>query len=254
MLAELDAFFEEVAFAGGSFKDLFLSNIGYVTNQTAAIYGLDPAAYGSELTRVELDPTTRPGFLTRLGFLSSFSNYEGTSPILRGAFITVNMLGVDPGPPNPEALQVAVPPGNYTTRRQYTEALTERPGCQHCHTPFINPPGFVLETYDAIGRIQTVDPMGGPIDPSATVTFGEGNVKPISSALELMTEIGKGPLARRIYAEKWVSFAYGRLPNSNDACVVEQLDGKLTDDGYTVLDLLADLTQADAFRLRTREN
>lgn len=254
MLAELDAFFEEVAFAGGSFKDLFLSNVGYVTSQTAAIYGLDPAAYGSQLTRVELDPTTRPGFLTRLGFLSSFSNFEGTSPILRGAFITVNMLGVDPGPPNPEALQVAVPPGNYTTRRQYTEALTERVGCQHCHTPFINPPGFVLETYDAIGGIQTVDPMGGPIDATATVTFGEGNVKPISSALELMTEIGKGPLARRIYAEKWVSFAYGRLPNSNDACVVEQLDGKLTEDGYTVLDLLADLTQADAFRLRTREN
>jgi hypothetical protein len=254
MLAELDAFFEEVAFAGGSFKDLFLSNIGYVTNQTAAIYGLDPAAYGSQLTRVELDPATRPGFLTRLGFLSSFSNFEGTSPILRGAFITVNMLGVDPGPPNPEALQVAVPPGNYTTRRQYTEALTERAGCQHCHTPFINPPGFVLETYDAIGGIQTTDPMGGPIDATATVTFGEGNVKPITSALELMTEIGKGPLARRIYAEKWVSFAYGRLPNSNDACVVEQLDGKLTEDGYTVLELLADLTQADAFRLRTREN
>ncbi|HEY6081498.1 MAG TPA: DUF1592 domain-containing protein [Polyangiaceae bacterium] len=254
MLAELDAFFEEVAFAGGSFKDLFLSNVGYVTSQTAAIYGLDPAAYGSQLTRVELDPATRPGFLTRLGFLSSFSNFDGTSPILRGAFITVNMLGVDPGPPNPDALQVAVPNGNYTTRRQYTEALTQRPGCQHCHTPFINPPGFVLETYDAIGRIQTVDPMGGPIDSTATVTFADGNVKPMSSAIELMTEIGQGPLARRIYAERWVSFAYGRSANSNDACVVEHLDGKLNQDGYTVLDLLADLTQADAFRLRTREN
>jgi hypothetical protein len=254
MLAELDAFFEEVAFAGGSFKDLFLSNVGYVTNQTAAIYGLDPAAYGTQLTRVELDPATRPGFLTRLGFLSSFSNFDGTSPILRGAFITVNMLGVDPGPPNPDALQVAVPDGNYTTRRQYTEALTQRQGCQHCHTTIINPPGFVLETYDAIGRIQTVDPMGGPIDSTATVTFADGNVKTMSTAMELMTEIGKGPLARRIYAERWVSFAYGRPANSNDACVVEQLDGKLTQDGYTVLDLLADLTQADAFRLRTREN
>jgi hypothetical protein len=147
-----------------------------------------------------------------------------------------------------------VPDGNYTTRRQYTEALTQRPGCQHCHTPFINPPGFVLETYDAIGRIQTVDPMGGPIDSSAAVTFADGNVKTMSRAIELMTEIGKGPLARRIYSERWVSFAYGRPANSNDACVVEHLDGKLNQDGYTVLDLLADLTQADAFRLRTREN
>lgn len=254
MRAELDAFFEEVAFAGGAFQDIFLSNVAYVTKATAAIYGLDPSAYTDALTRVELDPAQRPGFLTRLGFLSSFSNFEGTSPILRGAFITVNLLGVNPGPPNPEALQVTLPPGDYMTRRQYTEALTERPGCTQCHTPYINPPGFVLEHYDAIGGLQAVDPLGGAINSSATVTFSQDNVKTISTPLELMQEIAKGPLARRIYAEKWVSFAYGRPANSNDACVVDQLDVKLNDTGYTVLELLADLTQADSFRLRTREN
>jgi hypothetical protein len=252
MMAELDAFFEEVAFGGGSFKDLFLSNVGYVTRETAPLYGLNAAAYGSELTRVELDPAQRPGFLTRLGFLSSFSNFDATSPILRGAFITVNLLGVDPGPPNPEALQVAVPPGDYTTRREVVVALTEVPGCQHCHIPFINPPGFVLENYDAIGNWQTVDPMGGPIDSVATVTFSQDSVKTINSPRELMEEIGKGPLAKRIYAEKWVAFAYGRQPNSNDACIVEHVSDRLAADGYTVLHLLADLTQPDAFRLRTR--
>ncbi len=254
MQAELDAFFEEVAFGGGSFADLFLSNVGYVNQDTAPLYGLDPAAYGSELTRVELDAAQRPGFLTRVGFLSSFSNFDGTSPILRGAFITVNMLGVDPGPPNPDALQVSVPAGDYTTRRQYTVALTERPGCSQCHIPYINPPGFALENFSAIGSWQTIDPMGGPIDATTTVTFSEDNVKTISTPLELMEEIGKGPLARRIYAEKWVSFAFGRQPNSNDACVVDQIDTKLSDEGYSVLELLADLTQADAFRLRTRSN
>jgi hypothetical protein len=69
-----------------------------------------------------------------------------------------------------------------------------------------------------------------------------------------MRELGQGPLARRIYAEKWVSYALGRPRNANDACIVEALDAKLAQDGYSVLDLLADLTQADSFRLRVREN
>ena len=103
-------------------------------------------------------------------------------------------------------------------------------------------------------KAQTVDPMGGPIDPVANVTFSEDNVKTISTPLQLMEEIGKGPLAKRIYAEKWVSFTTGRQPNGNDRCTVDGLHSSLAMDGYTVLHLLADLTQADSFRLRTREN
>ncbi len=253
MQAELDAFFAEVAFNGGSFSDLFLSNVAFVNNLTAPIYGLDAADYGTELTRVELDPAQRPGFLTRAGFLSSFSRFDSTSPILRGAFITVRLVGVDPGPPAPNALQVPAPPGEYFTERQYVTALTGQDGCDTCHNQFINPPGFTLENFDAIGGWQTTDPRGEPIDAVATVTFSQDNKKEISSPLQLMEEIGKGPLARRIYAEKWVSFATGRLPNGNDACLVNDLNTKLSEDGYTVLDLLADLTQNDSFRLRTRE-
>jgi hypothetical protein len=251
MQAELDAFFEEVAFGGGKFEDLFLSNVGFVNDLTAPIYGLNAADYGPELTRVDLGPE-RPGFLTRLGFLSSFARYESTSPILRGAFITVRLIGVDPGPPAPNALQVAAPPGDYKTEREYITALTGQTGCDVCHNQFINPPGFTLENFDAIGAWQTTDQRGGPIDSVATVTFGKDNMKEITSPAALMEEIGKGPAARRIYAEKWVSFATGRLPNGNDACTVNDLNTKLAGD-YTVLQLLADLTQADSFRLRTRE-
>lgn len=254
LAAELDAFFEEVAFEGGSFQDLYLSNVGFVNKDTAALYGLDPAGYGDQLTRVELDANQRPGFLTRAGFLTSYSSFESTSPILRGAFVTIHVLGVDPGPPNPEALQVEVPPGDYKTQREVTVALTEQEDCKHCHIPFVNPPGFALENYDAIGKWQTVDPLGGPIDPKVVVAFSSDNVKEINSPREMMEEIGRGAPAKRIYAKKWVSFAFGRQPNANDACVVNDIDSKLAQDGYTVLDLLLDLTQADAFRLRTRAN
>jgi hypothetical protein len=258
--AELDRFFEDLAFNGGSFKDLFLSNVAFVNATTAAIYGLDAASYGTELARVELDAATRPGFLTRAGFLGSFSHFDGTSPILRGAYITVNILGVNPGAPDPNFFLTPPPDGTFYTERAYVEALTDDAACRGCHTPYVNPPGFVLENYDAIGKWQTVDPRSGgdatlgAINPTATVTFSDDNVKTITSPLELMQEISQTPLARRIYAEKAVTFATGRLPNPSDACTVNLIDMKLSQDGYNILDLLADLTQSDSFRLRVREN
>jgi hypothetical protein len=253
MMAEIDRFFEEVAFQGGSFKDIFLSNVAYVTRDTAPIYGLDAASYGAEPARVELDATQRPGFLTRVGFLASFSAGGSTSPILRGAYISKNILGVHIDDPPPGAADTPVPPGNYMTQREVVTALTAGDMCAGCHAGAINPWGFVLESFDSIGGIQATDPLGGAIDSTATVEIN-GSEKTLSTPIELMTEIGLGPDAKHRYAEKWVVYATGRVPNDNDACLVNDLDLKLSQDGYTILNVLADLTQADSFRLRTVGN
>ena len=251
---ELDAFFQDVAFNGGSFSDLLLSNVAYVNKYNAAIYGLDPAQYGADLVRVQLDAAQRPGFLTRAGFLGSYSGYNATSPILRGAFISVYMLGVNPGPPIPGATMMTVS-GNFKTQREYVEALTKPAQCAGCHTGIVNPPGFALENYDGIGKWQTVDPRGGAIDASvttATVNFGGTTTKQITSPQQLMQEIAQTPKAKELYAQAWVSYAFGRDPNGNDQCVVDQLSTKLSQNGYSILNLLADLTQADSFRTRVR--
>lgn len=251
---EIDDFFQDVVFSGGTFKDLFLSTAAFVNKDTAAIYGLDPAAYGTDLTRVELDPDQRPGFLTRIGFLSSYAHATSTSPILRGAFITVNMIGLDPGPPAPNAQQVTVT-GDFATERDYVVALTSSQStCKGCHIPYINPPGFVLEHYDSIGKWQDTDPRGGPIDATADVSFQFGaDPVPITSTRQMMEQIAATPMAKEIYAKAWVSYAYGRDPNDNDQCLVDDLDTRLAQDGYTIANLLTDLTQADSFRLRVRE-
>jgi len=110
----------------------------------------------------------------------------------------------------------------------------------------------VLENYDAIGKWQTVDPLGGTIDPVADVSFGDGRVREIHNAQELMQEIARAPKGLAIYAQSMVAYGYGREPNTNDRCVADQLGAKLSNDGYTILSLLADLTQADSFRLRVR--
>lgn len=249
--AELDAFFQDITFAGGSFEQLFLSNVAFVNKDNAALYGLDPAKHGAALTRVQLDAKQRPGFLTRAGFLSSYAGYGATSPILRGAFITTYMLGVNPGPPIPGATMMTVK-GDFKTQRAYIEELTRPAACAGCHE-VINPLGFTLENFDGIGRWQTVDPRGGNIDGAVTtaeVEFGDGNRKSITTPLELMQEIAKTPKAKQLYAQAWVSFAFGRAPNDHDQCVVDQLTNKLSEEGYSLLSLLADLTQADSFRVR----
>jgi hypothetical protein len=252
--SELDAFFQEVAFGGGSFKDLLLSNVAFVNKANAAIYGLDPAKYGADLVKVELDAAQRPGFLTRAGFLSSYAGYNATSPILRGAFISVYMLGINPGPPIPGATMMTVS-GDFKTQRAYVETLTKPAQCAGCHS-IINPSGFALENYDGIGKWQTVDPRGGAIDASVTtntVQFGDGNTKQITTPQQLMQEIAQTPKAKQMYAQAWVSYAFGRDPNANDQCVVDQLNGSLAKSGYSLLDLLSDLTQADSFRARVRQ-
>ncbi|HTQ04190.1 MAG TPA: DUF1592 domain-containing protein [Polyangiaceae bacterium] len=251
--AEIDDFFDDVAFSGGSFKDLLLSNVAFVTKDTAAIYGLDPTMYGTDLTRVTLDATQRPGFLTRIGFLSSYSHPDDTSPILRGAFVTVHLIGIDPGPPLPGATMVPVPPGNYTTNRDKIIALTSsQDACKSCHIPYINPPGFVLENYDSIGKWQTVDPLGGQINPVADVAFTSTDTETMHNAQELMTKVSTLPMAKQIYAQTWVNYATGRDPNNQDQCIIDSINTKLSSDGYTVLDMIADITQADSFRMRVQ--
>jgi len=254
LLAEIDAVFENVVQGGGSFADLFLSNVGFVNKDSAALYGLDPAQYTADLTRVELDATRRPGLFTRAGFLSTFAHYDATSPILRGAFITTNVLGIPLGQPPAGALQTPIPPGNYTSQRQEIEALTSPGTCAGCHHTLINPSGYVLERYDAVGSWQDTDQLGGAIDGTADVYLTPTVSQHISSPLELMTAIAGAPGAKRYYAQALVAFASSRTPNANDACTVDQLSRNLAKDGYRLLDLLADYTETDSFRLRTVAN
>ena len=191
--------------------------------------------------------------MTRVGFLSSFSHYDTTAPMLRGSYILTYMIGLNPGPPPPTPVMVTPPSGAYTTNRERTEAIVNQSSaCMGCHN-VINPPGYVLENYDAIGAWQTIDKLGnGAIDRVADVNFGDGNVKTIHNAQELMQQIARTPRSQQMYAESMVTFGYGRDPNINDRCVVDAISAKLATDSYAILDLLTDLTQADSFRLRVR--
>lgn len=246
---EVERFFEETTFGNGSFQDLILSTRGFVNADTAPLYGL--TATGSELSEVDLPG--RPGFLTRVGWLAAFSEAGRTSPIIRGAFILKDVLGYDPGAPPPGASQTALPEASaeLNTIRKRVDAMTSDAVCRNCHHEYINPLGFVMEAYDSMGAPQTTEAeSGAPIDTNVEVRIDEQLVA-MSQPAELMNAIAASPGAQRFYAEKWVEYAFDRVPNDNDACTVDQLVGSIAPGGFPILSLIANLTQADSFTVRT---
>lgn len=250
---ETERLFDHITFdLVGSFQDLLLSRKAFVNASTAPFYGLDAASFGNDLEETDLD-SARPGIFTRLGFLVSHSRFDASSPILRGAFLQKEVLCTEIPPPPPGAAGAVLPTDGLTTNRERVDAQTAGADCVTCHHTVVNPTGFAMESFDAIGRVQTTD-NGAPIDSNAVVPMGTIAVT-VSGHVDMMNAIAASYAAQHCYAEKWVQYAYEREPNAADACVVEQMVAEMRDatTPYAVLDLIADLTQSDSFRYRALE-
>lgn len=249
MTAEVEMFFDTTVFGGGSFQDLLLSTSGFVNADTAPFYDLGATGLGTELSPVDLPG--RPGFLTRVGWLSAYSAAYRTSPIVRGAFIVKEVLGIPMKPPPPGAAQTPLPDDpTLDTNRKRVDAQTAGGDCAGCHHTYINPHGFVLEAFDTLGRPQTQESdTGAAIDTAASVWIDNAAV-PVAEPTALMTAIANSTDAQYYYAQKWVGYGFDRTPNSQDACIVETLAASIGGGGYRVLDLISDMTKTETFTVR----
>jgi hypothetical protein len=139
---------------------------------------------------------------------------------------------------------------NLATVRERLETAVANPACIGCHQ-LIDPAGYALEGFDAVGAVQTTDnDQGVPVDTNASVPMGEVTVQ-VDGASELMNMLAASPNASICYAEKWVEHAYQRQMNEFDQCVAFELARQLYN-GYPVVTGLVELTQADSFRMRAR--
>jgi MYXO-CTERM domain-containing protein len=242
MLEETERVFDDVVRSGGTFADLLLTPRGFVNQQTAPLYGLDPAGVGPDLTSVDLGPD-RPGVFTRLLFLSAYSHPDRTAPILRGAFLLKQVECVDVGAPLPEGVGTPLPTdASLVTNRQRTEAQTESVECLTCHGPFINPLGFALESFDAVGELQSTD-NGEPVDTQATVMVYPDEVD-VASATELMQALADAPGPALCYATQWVRYAFS-LDSGAHSCLAEKL-ARVLDNG-SLLDMVLETTRSEWF-------
>jgi hypothetical protein len=253
LIGDTEKFFDGVVFAKqGSFQDLLLSPLAYVNSATAPLYGLSASGFTTDFKETTLNAAQRPGFLTRVGFLNAYAFYNRTSPIHRGAFIAKQILGTPINTPPPGAEATELPPSSATldTNRKQVQEQTKGGVCETCHYPYINPAGFAMEAFDAVGTWQTTEALtGAAIDTTADIVIDGVSVH-VTGPADLMAKIAASPMAQRRYAQKLVSFAFEREADPLDCGTVNDLAAKIAPGGYKVVNLMTDLTQAPSFRTR----
>jgi cytochrome c553 len=185
----LDLFVEEIVWGETpDFRQLLLADYAYMNGRLAAFYGASLPAE-SPFQKVTLPKERYAGIVTHPLLMAGFAYQDTSSPIHRGLFVAKSLLGKRLRPP-----QEAVTPlsaelhPNLTTRERV--ALQTRPeNCQSCHR-VINPLGFALEHYDAVGRFRTEE-NGRPIDASGGYADGDGGAVTFRGGRELAEFLAK---------------------------------------------------------------
>src|SRR4029078_7505152 len=136
----------------------------FLNERLAKHYGI-PNVYGNRFRRVTLSPETHRGGLLRQGSVLSVTSYATrTSPVLRGVFVLKNIFGAPPPPPPPNvpALDESNVAANLPMRERMA-AHRSNPACASCHRT-IDPVGFALENFDAVGRWRELEVEDQPVD------------------------------------------------------------------------------------------
>jgi Protein of unknown function (DUF1592)/Protein of unknown function (DUF1588)/Protein of unknown function (DUF1587)/Protein of unknown function (DUF1595)/Protein of unknown function (DUF1585) len=242
---ETERFIEDVVWNGaGDFATLFNAPYTFVNGPLAAFYGL-PGITGDAFQRVERDPARRLGLLTHASVLSSTTPGSRNNPVVRGKFIFEEILcGNVPSPP--VGLNVKEPPADptRTTRERFT-AHREMEPCKSCHV-MLDPIGFGLENFDGVGLWRDTE-NGKPVDASGELPQNVDIAGAFLGPAELAKKIAGSQDAQRCFADKWQSFAYGRVPGDDDACSKSQLENAFREANGNVKALLLAATQTDAF-------
>jgi hypothetical protein len=251
MRMELSKFVSHIVFEeNGGAREVLTSTTTFVTPELAAIYGIPESEMGTPdadgFSEVKLDPAERAGLLTRLGFLAWKGTETQPDTILRGVFMTRKIICQHLGDPPDEASGAML--GDETTNREKVDALTGQGTCgASCHGTYINPAGFALEHYGAIGEWRAQD-NGENIDSSATFPFEDGD-KSYADAVEWSQVLADSPQVHRCYSGFWVEYLMGRSKDDKrDEVLVEKL-AEVSKDGST-LDVVRTLLVSDAIRFR----
>ena len=243
---ETELLLEDVIRQDRSVLDLLRSKHTFVNERLAKHYGI-PHVYGSRFRRVDLPPDSVRGGLLRHGSILTVTSYATrTSPVIRGKWILENILGMPPPPPPadvPELKDTTVS-GKLSVRERLAEHRAN-PACASCHNP-MDPLGFALENYDAVGRWRTVD-GGEPIDPSGELADGThvAGVSDLEQAL-----LDRPELFASALAEKLLTFALGRGVEHHDAPAVRKIVNTARKDNFRFSSLILGIASSTPFQMR----
>ncbi|MBI4907565.1 MAG: DUF1592 domain-containing protein [Acidobacteria bacterium] len=249
MYDEARLFFESIVRENKSILRFVDGDYTYLNGTLAPIYGLEKTVTGPEMRRVTLGDANRGGILGMPGVLAGTSFPNRTSAVKRGVWVLEQVLGehVPAAPPNVPALdqQDQATVANLTVRER-TELHRTNPVCANCHR-ILDPIGFGLENFDAIGRWRDRDSNGKPIDAAGELPGGER----FSSPKDLKAIIaGRTDAISRNLVEKLLAYALGRRLEGYDEIVVDNILHEVVEDGYRMQTLIKGVVTSYPFTHR----
>ena len=244
---ETERFFDSVLREGRGVADLLDADYTFLNERLAKHYGI-PDVYGTRFRRVRLDPGSRRGGLLRHGSILSVTSYATrTSPVIRGVWVLSNVFGAPPPPPLPNvpALEENEVVANLPMRERLA-AHRGNPVCANCHRT-IDPVGFALENFDAVGRWRDHEGDAASIDVSGGLPLvGEfDGVDGLEAGLLSRPDLFAGTIA-----EKLLTFALGRGVEHYDAPAIRRILRAAEPDGYRLSSLVVEIVKSVPFQMR----
>ena len=252
MYDEARLFFESIMRENKSVIRFVDGDYTYLNGTLASIYGLEETVSGPEMRRVQLSDRNRGGVLGMPGVLAATSFPNRSSAVKRGVWVLEQVLGehVPTAPPDVPALeeQDQGTAGNLTLRER-TELHRTNPVCANCHQ-MLDPIGFGLENFDAIGRWRDQDDNGEAIDAAGELPGGVRFSGP--EDLKMIIAGRTDDLARNL-VEKLLAYALGRRLEGYDEIVVDDLMQDIAADGYRMQTLINTVVNSYPFTHRRIE-
>ena len=246
MLQEGTRFFDRIVREDRSLLELLDSDYSYLNEELARLYGVERVV-GREIRLVRFDDKRRGGVLGMGAVLTATSLPTRTSPVVRGKWVLETMLGEELPPPPPDAGELPVPgeSSEGMTMRQMYEMHRNEPRCAVCHER-IDPIGFGLENFDAIGRWRETE-NEQPVDATGILPGGEsfngpGELKQIL--------LGRREEFARMISAQMLKFALGRDLEYYDEPAVQRISEAVMRSGYSASTMISEVVSSYPFRYR----
>ncbi len=243
---ETELFFESIVREDRNVLDLLDADYTFVNARLARHYGI-PDVYGERFRRVEVSDPARRGILGHGSIHTLTSVATRTSPVTRGKWVLANLLGMPPPDPPADvpAIEASATGQPQTLREQMTRHRTD-PVCASCHQ-IMDPFGFVLESFDAVGRWRVED-GGKPID-TRDLMFDGTEVADVEGLRAFLLD--KQDLFLQTLTERLMTYALGRSVEPSDMPVVRQILREAAANDYRFSSIILGIANSASFRMRT---
>jgi hypothetical protein len=247
MRRETELFFESIMREDRNVLDLLRANYTFVNERLAKHYGI-PNVYDSYFRRVTFDGNSvRGGLLGQASILTVTSYADRTSPVIRGKWVLTNILGSPPPPPpgNVPPLKNDASASKALTMRERMAAHRVNQPCAGCHR-LMDPVGFSLENYDAVGRWRSTD-QDAPIDASGNLPDGSQFVGVAGLRQALLS---RPELFVTTLTEKLLTYGLGRGLESYDGAAVRKIVRDASGNDYRFSSLVMGIVNSTPFQMR----